>query len=214
MTQPYHHGALRVALLEAAEGILDRGGIDALTLRAVAREAGVSHAAPTHHFGDLAGLLTELAASGFVRFRAKLQAEIDGAGPEPGPRLMALGRGYVGFAIAYPGLFRLMFRSERLDWSSPALSSAGEAAFALLTEDEAKPTPLVSQGFQSLVVAMGRWSLVHGLSTLLIDGRVAPFVDRVQGAEMDRVIDAVLTQLARQAPDAGADPHETAIARP
>src|SRR5260370_4613036 len=62
---PYHHGALHDALLEAAERVLERDGLSGLTLRAVAREAGVSHAAPTHHFGDLTGLVSELAAIGF-----------------------------------------------------------------------------------------------------------------------------------------------------
>ena len=62
---PYHHGALRDALLAAAERVLERDGLAGLTLRAVAREAGVSHAAPTHHFGDLTGLVSELAAIGF-----------------------------------------------------------------------------------------------------------------------------------------------------
>src|SRR5262252_8981675 len=62
---PYHHGALRDALLQAAERVLERDGLAGLTLRAVAREAGVSHAAPTHHFGDLTGLVSELAAIGF-----------------------------------------------------------------------------------------------------------------------------------------------------
>lgn len=196
MVQPYHHGALRVALLEAAEAILDRDGIGALTLRATAREASVSHAAPTHHFGDLSGLLTELAAAGFVRFRASLEAEVAAAGTEPGAWLVALGRGYVGFARAYPGLFQLMFRSERLDWSSPALSAAGEGAFALLNQDEpeADQQP-ASQGFPSLVVAMTRWSLVHGLSTLLIDGRVGPFVDKIPGAEIETLIEGVLGHL-------------------
>jgi AcrR family transcriptional regulator len=65
---PYHHGALRDALLQAAEKLLERDGLPGLTLRAVAREAGVSHAAPTHHFGDLTGLLSELAAIGYTRF--------------------------------------------------------------------------------------------------------------------------------------------------
>src|ERR1700710_3141775 len=71
---PYHHGALRDALLQAAERVLDRDGLPGLTLRAVAREAGVSHAAPTHHFGDLTGLLSELAAIGFRRFNAAMIA--------------------------------------------------------------------------------------------------------------------------------------------
>ena len=69
---PYHHGDLHEALLLAAERVLEREGLAGLTLRAVAREAGVSHAAPTHHFGDLSGLLSELAAIGFLRFNAAM----------------------------------------------------------------------------------------------------------------------------------------------
>ena len=71
---PYHHGALRDALLKAAETVLERDGLAGLTLRAVAREAGVSHAAPTHHFGDLTGLVSELAAIGFRQFNAAMAA--------------------------------------------------------------------------------------------------------------------------------------------
>src|SRR3954453_9265896 len=71
---PYHHGALRDALLKAAERVLERDGLAGLTLRAGAREAGVSHAAPTHHFGDLTGLLSELAAIGFRMFNAAMAA--------------------------------------------------------------------------------------------------------------------------------------------
>src|SRR6188768_1256582 len=71
---PYHHGALRDALLQAAERVLEHDGLAGLTLRAVAREAGVSHAAPTHHFGDLTGLVSELAAIGFRMFNAAMDA--------------------------------------------------------------------------------------------------------------------------------------------
>src|ERR1700704_3323273 len=71
---PYHHGDLREALLQAAERVLERDGLAGLTLRAVAREAGVSHAAPTHHFGDLTGLVSELAAIGFRMFNAAMDA--------------------------------------------------------------------------------------------------------------------------------------------
>src|SRR6478735_4730536 len=73
---PYHHGSLDTALLDAAERILEEKGIQGLTLRATAREAGVSHAAPKNHFGDLTGLLSELAAVGFGRFRAAMEAQI------------------------------------------------------------------------------------------------------------------------------------------
>lgn len=202
MAQPYHHGALRAALLDAAEAILERDGIAALTLRAAAREAGVSHAAPAHHFGSLSGLLSELAASGFVRFRERMQAEAEAAGPDAEVRVIGLGRGYVGFARACPGLFLLMFRSERLDWSSPALSAAGAEAFALLTQPgtgaEAHHAP---PGLQDLVAATGRWSLMHGLATLVIDGRLGPVADRVvPGADVEALIAKVLTNGLRPSP--------------
>src|SRR5690242_15257758 len=129
---PYHHGALRDALLEAAERVLERDGLAGLTLRAVAREAGVSHAAPTHHFGDLTGLLSELAAIGFRRFHAAMSAART-AGADPIARRMAPAKAYVGYAQAHPGMYSLMFRAERLDYSRPALHEAADASFAGLT---------------------------------------------------------------------------------
>src|SRR5450631_2002485 len=113
---PYHHGALRDALLEAAERVLERDGLSGLTLRAVAREAGVSHAAPTHHFGDLTGLVSELAAIGFRRFNAAMVAAVAGE-HVPMEKALARARAYVGYAQANPGMYGLMFRTERLDYS-------------------------------------------------------------------------------------------------
>src|SRR5215470_6823467 len=94
---PYHHGSLREAMVEAAERILERDGIAGLTLRAAAREAGVSHAAPKNHFGDVRGLLSELAAAGFVRFGAAMVANVR-EDASRGAELMAIGQGYVTFA--------------------------------------------------------------------------------------------------------------------
>src|ERR1700752_3259635 len=125
---PYHHGALRDALLQAAEKVLERDGLPGLTLRAVAREAGVSHAAPTHHFGDLAGLLSELAAIGYRQFNeAMIAANASGTVQERG---MAKAKAYVAYAQAHPGMYGLMFRTERLDMSRPSLREAAGAAFA------------------------------------------------------------------------------------
>src|SRR5260370_41938678 len=99
---PYHHGALHDALLEAAERVLEREGLAGLTLRAVAREAGVSHAAPPHHFGGLTGLVSELAAIGFRQFNAAMAAAIT---PDklPMERAMARAKAYVAYAQAHPG---------------------------------------------------------------------------------------------------------------
>lgn len=199
MKRSYHHGDLHRALLEAAEALLEREGIGALTLRATAREAGVSHAAPSHHFVDLSGLLSALAATGFVRLHDRVRAEIAGAEHHAGGRAAALGRGYVGFAEACPALFQLMFRSERLDWSNPVLSGAGAAAFALLTSPEDAPgAPSVPPGLQDLVAATARWASMHGLSMLLIDGRLGAMSAKVPGTPVHSLVAQVLTRLARQ----------------
>ena len=126
---PYHHGALHGALLEAAERVLERDGLAGLTLRAVAREAGVSHAAPTHHFGDLTGLVSELAAIGFRQFNAAMAAA-GATGASPMEKALARAKAYVAYAQAHPGMYGLMFRTERLDMSRPSLHEAANASFA------------------------------------------------------------------------------------
>src|SRR5260370_27018851 len=104
---PYHHGDLLEAVLKAAEQVLERDGLPGLTLRAVAREAGVSHAAPTHHFGDLTGLVSELAAIGFRRFNATMAAA-GASATTPPEKGMASAKAYVAYAQAHPGMYGLM----------------------------------------------------------------------------------------------------------
>src|SRR6201995_4031199 len=129
----YHHGALHEALLTAAEKVLERDGLQGLTLRAVAREAGVSHAAPTHHFGDLTGLVSELAAIGFRQVNAAMMAACDAA-TTPLGRALARPKAYVAYAQAHPGMYGLMFRTERLDYSRPSLNEAAQASFGGLAQ--------------------------------------------------------------------------------
>jgi AcrR family transcriptional regulator len=193
-TRPYHHGDLKAALLATAETILERDGIQALTLRAAARAVGVSHAAPTNHFGDLTGLLSELAAVGFNRFSTTLLAAMEAAGDDPRTRSNAMGAAYVRFARTYPGLFILMFRSERLDATRPALRDAIDASRRALraaggsrAANEAVP-PLVMAGR-----AVARWSLVHGFAMLFLDGRLGGLLDSLPDGEgADELLMAVL----------------------
>lgn len=192
---PYHHGSLREALLEAAERILVRDGIQALTLRAAAREAGVSHAAPKNHFDDLAALLSALAAVGFVRFRTAMLAEA-AAETTPGGRMDAIGRGYVRFAEANRGLFLLMFRGERLQLDRPPLAEASAAAFAVLSRtlaemrQETAVAPLALDRAGQMVTA---WSLVHGFSMLLIDGRLDPLLQQLpDGTGWPELLEAIV----------------------
>ena len=173
---PYHHGDLRDALLKAAERVLERDGLAGLTLRAVAREAGVSHAAPTHHFGDLAGLVSELAAIGFRRFNVAMAAAT-ARGSSLTDKALARARAYVAYAQAHPGMYGLMFRSERLDYSRPSLREASDASFAGLARGVgASRQEQISEESLSLGQAAaiaGAWSLVHGFTMLLLDGRLS-----------------------------------------
>jgi AcrR family transcriptional regulator len=192
---PYHHGALRQAMLHAAECILERDGIQGLTLRAAAREAGVSHAAPKNHFGDIRGLLSELAATGFERFGAAMAAQTREGDP-PQVRLEAIGRGYVTFARNYPGLFVLMFRGERLDFGRPTLRAAAEAAFAMLASSVRAHRPRSPEAPLTLPQAAritAAWSLVHGFAMLLLDGRLKPLIARMQdGTDEMTLLAAIL----------------------
>lgn len=195
---PYHHGGLRDALLRAAETILMRDGQDGLTLRAAARAAGVSHAAPKNHFGDLRGLLSDLAAIGYERFQTALTAAATAHATRP-ERAAAVGRAYVRFARTHPALFVLMFRSDRLDFTRPALQRASTMAFAALAgqvaeqRNEAIGAHLTLPQAASLAAT---WAGVHGLAMLLIDGRLAPILARLPpGTSETALLDAIGREL-------------------
>jgi AcrR family transcriptional regulator len=194
MKRPYHHGDLRAALLQAAEEILRSEGMQGLTLRAVARRAGVSHTAPAPHFGDLTGLLSELAALGFRRYNARLAA----AYAEPGARTpnVAVAHAYVSFARDNPALFLLMFRPERLDYTRPALREALDDARAQLMRTAEVAAVAPERGAPDLAAigrAAGNWAVVHGFALLLIDGLLGPFLESPAcGGDMDALLDAAL----------------------
>ena len=205
---PYHHGDLHEALLKGAEAVLERDGLAGLTLRAVAREAGVSHAAPTHHFGDLSGLLSELAAIGFRRFNAAMVA----AGEThtlPQMKAMARARAYVAYAQAHPGMYGLMFRTERLDMTRPSLHEAATASFeGLASTIGVGQQRLTGEALETLsldqAAAIARnWSLVHGFTMLLLDGRLADILHRLPaGTGSDQLLGAMLRLAVGRPPEA------------
>jgi AcrR family transcriptional regulator len=202
---PYHHGALHDALLKAAEQVLERDGIAGLTLRAVAREAGVSHAAPTHHFGDLTGLVSELAAIGFRQFNATMAAA-SATGPLPFDKALGRARAYVRYAQAHPGMYGLMFRTERLDMSRPSLQEAAHVSFAgLAGAIGASRHEHISEEALSLEqgAAIARaWSMVHGFTMLLLDDRLSDILRRLpQGTGVETLLEAMLKSvIIRPAP--------------
>ena len=201
---PYHHGDLHDALLGAAERVLERDGLAGLTLRAVAREAGVSHAAPTHHFGDLTGLLSELAAIGFRRFNAAMIAARNSE-THPLMKGLANAKAYVAYAQASPGMYGLMFRTERIDMTRPSLHEAATASFAGLASavGAGRNERLTGEALsldQAAAIARA-WSLVHGFTTLLLDGRLKDILHRLpEGTGVDQLLDAMLRSTVPRPP--------------
>ncbi len=169
----------RERLVRAAREHLDERGLDGLTLRAIARRAGVSHGAPGRHFPGVANLLAVVAAQGFCDLHASVAAALVAAGPSADAlaRLRAAGRGYVDFAIANPGVFELAFRHERHAAQEPELLEAGAAAFLQLVEvvtgaQAAGWHPDEAPGELAAVM----WATVHGIATLWIPGTLGTAV--------------------------------------
>src|SRR4051812_5734449 len=199
---PYHHGALHDALLKAAETVLERDGLAGLTLRAAAREAGVSHAAPTHHFGDLTGLLSELAAIGFRRFNA---AMIAARASETHPMMKALAnaKAYVGYAQAHPGMYTLMFRTERIDMTRPSLHEAASASFQGLANSAGAGGEAETLSLEQAALIARNWSLVHGFTMLLLDGRLKDILHRLpSGTTSEQLLEAMLRAAVAPRPPA------------
>jgi AcrR family transcriptional regulator len=153
--QPYHHGELRSALLLAATELLAEGGLASISLREVARRAGVSHNAPYRHFADRDSLLAALATQGFVHLGQEMDRHPAG--------LAELGQCYVRFALTQPGHFALMFSVALDKRRYPELQQASAGLYARLATAVRAAAPQRDQQ----VATLAAWSLVHGLAHLL-----------------------------------------------
>jgi AcrR family transcriptional regulator len=167
----YHHGDLPSALIGEARRILERTGPESISFRAIARGAGVSQTAPYNHFASKEHLLGTLARTGFLELE-KAQRSAAKAARTAAGQVEKLGLAYVRFACRNPQLYRLMFGVGMPGWrSQPEMLNAMKEAFAPL--QTALATYFAAKGATAAVIqaaAVAAWSLVHGLSTLLIDG--------------------------------------------
>ncbi|MCB1644796.1 MAG: TetR/AcrR family transcriptional regulator [Pseudomonadales bacterium] len=176
----YHHGDLRQELLNAGDQVLMDLGFRGFTLRECARRAGVSHAAPKHHFGDARGFLTELAGLAFERLHDRLEAAMNHAGSLEA-EFQAISLAYVRFAQEFPEHFRLMFRCDLLDTDSPTLAVAAHKTLTRLSnvilrqrgepektvEDYKPPTTAI---INDIVIG---WCHVHGFAHLLLERQLS-----------------------------------------
>lgn len=177
MKAAYHHGSLRLALLAAALKEVEKSGRTDFTLRSLAQGLGVTHAAAYRHFKSREALLSELAAEAFGRFADALLA-----GLKPGlsfeQHYAAQGRAYIDFALDHPGYYLLMFRAPTPGFeASPALEREGQRSWMGLVKmvEAGQAAGRLRQGDpQSLALVI--WSGIHGLVSLILDGRAAPGV--------------------------------------
>jgi AcrR family transcriptional regulator len=172
-TRPYHHGNLRPALLAAAERALARGGVQALSLREVAREIGVSHAAPRRHFAGKQALLDALAEDGFDRLGRGMAAATVAAGPAFADRMRAVARTYVRFATEHAALLELMYAGKHRPDAAASLREAADRAFAgplaLVAEAQAAGEAVGSDPKRAGITA---WAAFHGLADMVNSGLV------------------------------------------
>ncbi|MEV7371233.1 TetR/AcrR family transcriptional regulator [Streptomyces sp. NPDC090301] len=189
----YHHGGLRQAVLDAALDVIAAEGPGALSLRDLARRAGVSHAAPAHHFKDRTGLLTALATEGYG-----LLAEALAAAPE----LRERGVRYVRFAIEHPAHFQVMFQPDLLRADDPDLLAAKERASAELRAGVAELTDVPD----ARTAGIAAWSLAHGFATLLLTHNVTGALGGRDAEEYFRALTGLL--FTGQLPPGEAEPRE------
>jgi AcrR family transcriptional regulator len=170
----YHHGDLKAVILGQAAVLVAERGADGISLRELARAAGVSHAAPAHHFTDRRGLFTALAAEGW----RKLAAALTLARPDFVDAALA----YVRFALDHPGHYAVMFDSSLLNRDDPALVAAQAAAGAELTTGVGTlDDPRAKDDPQS--AALAAWSLVHGFAMLWLNGAIDTDADPIATVE-------------------------------
>jgi AcrR family transcriptional regulator len=167
----FHHGNLRQALIDGALQILGKDGQNAITLREVARRAGVTHAAPYRHFTSKESLLAAVAEEGFRQLRREMEAAQHAVGGDALDGLQELGHAYIRFALKSPSHYRLMYGPEFANRAEHGeLQEAARAAFALLLDSvlQCQDAKLIREG-DPVQQALTTWSMVHGLSLLVMD---------------------------------------------
>ncbi|MCX5558287.1 TetR/AcrR family transcriptional regulator [Streptomyces sp. NBC_00038] len=182
--RPYHHGDLRRAILNTALDVISADGPSALSLRDLARRAGVSHAAPAHHFKDRTGLLTAIAAEGYELLAATLAQA---------PDLKDAGVHYVRFAREHPAHFQVMFTPELLRANDLELTTARTLAGERL-RTAVSTAPPGGRGTDPRLAGVAAWSLAHGFATLLLSHNLDDPVGDQNPEEVFRTLTGMLFQ--------------------
>lgn len=194
--QAYHHGDLRAQLIEATRALVEEKGPDHFSVSEACRRAGVSTAAPYKHFKDKTEMLREVAMAGMIR-QSEMMVEKVAPHPEGSrARIVALGRVYIDFATAEPGVFRLMFAWADDSEEDGDLLALGDAKFEFVQMEVAKCRGSAVIEDEDRQKAFMLWSFVHGISFLSIDGKLAK--DKVP-VDLDVILDDIARRIVPEA---------------
>ena len=190
----YHHGNLRAELLKAAMSILDESGIEAVTIRQVARKAGVGHSAPANHFAGKRALLTQLAIDIFVSLGDIIKSELRAAPHGLSEKVQIFTDTLIEFGLSQPNRFRLLWRRDYLDNDNKELNIAMDVIYDELLAALAtgKTGKVCNVSIESKAIAL--WSMLQGYVTMRIDGNLEPKKDEVSGKDRQQAIVDVLLQ--------------------
>jgi AcrR family transcriptional regulator len=191
----YHHGDLRSALLAAARGILDREGVDAVTVRAVAREAGVAHSAPANHFKDRAALLTALAIDVMLELTQEIDRMVEDAGPGATPRkqVEAFARAVMRYGLSHPQRYQLIWRRDSLDARDEKLEASGAAIYDRLGALLKRSAGDGPYDLDTRIIAA--WSMAHGYISLRLGGILVAGADGATGESREEAIIGLLASM-------------------
>ncbi len=190
----YHHGDLRRALIEAAAGLVEESGPAGFSLREVARRAGVSHAAPAHHFGSTKGLLTAVASEGFELLTAAMRQARHGV-EDPADQLRAVGRAYVSVSLGNAGHAAVMFRSDIVDHDDEFFAACGLDSYGQLQQTIEAIRDTYNPDLDVELVCKLVWSTAQGIVTLHSD--FGPLDERrdVRTLELTQLLDGLVDLL-------------------
>ncbi len=192
--RPYHHGDLRRALIMAAERVLERDGPQALSLRAVAREAGVSPAAPYHHFKDKGDLMLAIAGAGFESLSDAMRAAVEA---DADKKLTTIGVAYVKFARDNPALYRVMYDSSRNEDSMPDKAHDADSGFSMVEEAMIRAGIDPTDDLDLKLWCISAWCSAHGVAEMIGFAQFQPMIEALGGE--DRFIEELMSRVGTSA---------------
>ncbi len=191
-SKPFHHGDLKRVLFDVALARLDEHGPSGVTIRAVAKAAGVSHGAPVNHYKDRRALLTALAKAQFGILLTNIDARLADLNDDPGPRIEAFANVIMDFGFRYPHRYGLLWSADLIDHEDAEMLPIMDAIYERLCVEFSNALP--GRSFDKDTYAVALWSMVHGYVDMRLSGMFEPLNDSVSGAPRGQAITELFKQ--------------------